>query len=80
MTIFHCPNYNRCDLVVKKLNLDKARYNYYIDNYCCCNNEAWLRCKRFRVKGTIHFCPDFVLPDTEMSIDEIIDMFDNINN
>lgn len=31
---------------------------------------------RYRAKEEIYFCPDFVMPDSKMTMDEIIDKFD----
>jgi len=36
-------------------------------------------CKRLIAKNTLDFCPDFVLPATPLSVDEIIDKFDEEN-
>jgi len=71
-----CPNYKECALVNNKLALDEHIYKYYIDNYCCCREGSWSDCTRFRAKEELNFCPDFVLPDTVMTADEITDRFD----
>ena len=72
MTVTICPNYKECALVNNKLALDEHIYKYYIDNYCCCREGSWSDCTRFRAKEELNFCPDFVLPDTVMTADEII--------
>jgi len=80
MTGAGCPNYNECALVREKLALEGDVYRYYIDSYCCGEEEEWLGCMRFKAKEKLNFCPDFVLPDSVMTIDQIIDRFDMDNN
>ena len=75
-----CPNYDQCALVSRGLDMDEGAYKAYIDSFCCCKKEAWSSCMRFRAKKEIHFCPDFVLPDSHYTIEEIIDRFDNKHN
>ncbi|MBE9492484.1 MAG: hypothetical protein IMY70_06340 [Bacteroidetes bacterium] len=76
----YCPNYHICKLVnVPGFIGDGSQRKNYIAEYCQGNKAKWESCKRLIVKDTINFCPDFVLPDTSLSIDEIIDKFDEIN-
>lgn len=79
MTSDQCPNYIECALINKQLDLSDDIYKVYINNYCCCDKGSWSECMRFRAKEKLNFCPDFVLPDSVMTIDEIIDRFDNEN-
>jgi len=37
---------------------------------------VWLTCTRYITKSQLNFCPDFVLPDTDATPDEIIARFD----
>ncbi len=76
MTTDRCPNYKECALVNKQIDLSEGVYRVYINSYCCCDKESWSGCMRFRAKEKLNFCPDFVLPDSVMTIDEIIDRFD----
>lgn len=73
-----CPNYRECILVNDKDFLsnseDKAIYK---SEYCESKDKKWLICKRYMTKEEINFCPDFVLPDTGMSVVDIIEKFDN---
>jgi len=79
MTTGQCPNYIECALVKKQIELSDKLYRSYINTYCCCIKGSWSGCMRFRAKEKINFCPDFVLPDSEMTIDEVIDRFDREN-
>jgi len=74
-----CPNYNTCSLVKREVELAEKEYNYYLGEYCCCDSVSWSDCMRFRTKEKLNFCPDFVLPDSQMTLDDIIDRFDNEN-
>ena len=75
-----CPNIDTCKLVNEvELIGDEAQQKNYITEYCQANKTKWESCKRLIVKNSINFCPDFVLPDTTLSIDEIIDKFDEEN-
>lgn len=73
----YCPNYIVCKLVNDPgFDISRIKQEFYIINFCKGKNNEWLSCKRFIVKNKINLCPDFVLPDTELSIDAIIDKFD----
>ncbi|GAB4316661.1 MAG: hypothetical protein Kow00127_08210 [Bacteroidales bacterium] len=75
----HCVNINSCRLfTISEFGGNENARKNYIEHYCLDDNQ-WKNCKRYQVKEKLQFCPDFVLPDTNMSIDEIIDEFDRIN-
>ena len=73
----NCPNITSCNLV---LNIgpsgSKSKQEMYIQKYCNGQNKFWQNCTRYIVKNAINFCPDFVLPDSNMTPDEVIDKFD----
>lgn len=74
----HCPNFNNCKLISEPgFTSDETQQQTYISQYCQSDSKRWESCKRLIVKKALNFCPDFVLPDTELSVDEIIDKFDN---
>lgn len=76
----YCPNYNVCKLVNEVgFTGNEVQRNNYITGYCQANKVKWDICKRLIVKNTLKFCPDFVMPDTPLSTDEIIDKFDEEN-
>lgn len=78
MKDYFCPNYRECILINHKhflsSNEDKT---IYVSDYCESKDKKWLICKRYMTREEINFCPDFVLPDTGMSVVEIIEKFDN---
>lgn len=73
----YCPNITTCALV-KKIDFltDHVLRDHYIKTYCKSTSPNYEVCTRFTTKRTINFCPDFVLPDTRMTIDEIIDKYE----
>jgi hypothetical protein len=83
MERFICPNMDTCALVNKPgFTGNEALKKKYMKDYCHASESRRNRCKRLIMKNTYHFCPDFVLPDTALTPDEIITKFDdeNFNN
>jgi len=75
-----CPNYNICRLVtVEDFKFEKGSRKDYLLTYCQAGEASWSQCKRYITKNALNFCPDFVLPDTTLTTDEIIDKFDEEN-
>ncbi len=73
----HCPNIDVCKLVtIKGFAGDEALRLRYIESYCTAGEPNWGTCTRLAVKRALNFCPDFVMPDTAMTPDEVIDKFD----
>lgn len=74
----NCPQYANCRLVLTRdiVNSESLRQTY-IDSFCTRDPESWECCKRYQTRQQLQFCPDFVLPDTELTIDEIVDCFDD---
>jgi len=72
-----CANINTCRLVTTNLvvPIEKKREEY-MEIWCRKDEKVWGKCSRFITKKALSFCPDFVLPETALSIDEIIDKFD----
>jgi hypothetical protein len=74
-----CPNTTTCKLVNNIDFLeDKALRDRYIKSYCKGGKSNFESCTRYTTKNTIHFCPDFVLPDTDMTLNEIIDKYEQL--
>ena len=75
----YCPNYKDCKLVQSDLviNDNKALKLSYIESYCIGKEKVWDLCKRYQTRMQLQFCPNFVLPDSKLSIDEIMDKYDD---
>ncbi len=72
-----CVNYQSCRLVqADDYDITTERRAEYLRNYCRAGKEQWFNCTRYITKSQLNFCPDFVLPDTDATPDEIIARFD----
>jgi hypothetical protein len=72
-----CPNIDICRLVnAEDYKIDKDSRTNYLKIYCKTEIENWENCNRFIVKEELSFCPDFVLPDSGLTADEVMDKFD----
>lgn len=77
----YCDNYSTCRLVnAEDFKITPDKKPDYLDTYCFAGKPAWSGCKRFIVKRELDFCPDFVLPDSAFTIQEIIGKFDEEKN
>ena len=76
----NCPNIETCQLVIREGFIpDEGQREKYIKSYCMDKQMKWNSCRRFIVNNEIKFCPDFVLPDSTFTVDEVIDIFDQEN-
>ncbi len=74
-----CPNISTCKLmIVSDFLEDEQKSNFYTEHYCRAVNSRWEVCNRYVVKEALNFCPDFVLPDSNLTPDEVIEKFDNL--
>jgi hypothetical protein len=81
MQEYYCPNYSSCKLVhTKGFVTNNNTFANYLESYCKKTDNSWENCKRYITKSTINFCPDFVMPDTVLSTDEIIDKYEELEN
>ncbi len=73
----YCPNYESCRLVQTRVVVSEENVRTtYISSYCRNSETNWTVCKRFITKAKYDLCPDFVLPDSLLSPEEILDRFD----
>jgi len=73
----YCPNFSSCQLINGQIAIAESNKEKYISLFCIGPLGKWQACKRFSTKEQIGFCPDFVLPDTNLTLEEIIEKFDN---
>jgi hypothetical protein len=67
-----CTNYGGCRLVqTDDVEPDNARKEKYLTEYCE-NETNWKNCVRYITRKSLWICPDFVLPDSKMTEDEIV--------
>jgi len=68
-----CPSSNTCQLYKGHFFLQEDSVLLYKRQYCLDNNEQrWKGCKRFIVMAHIGYCPDYVLPNSLLSYEQII--------
>lgn len=81
MSDLFCPNLHNCKFInsgkPESCNHEK---DFYLTGFCRSEHSNWENCKRLQTKSILDFCPDFVLPDSQMSIDQIMEIFDDQNN
>jgi hypothetical protein len=69
-----CPNIAGCKLVNDPgLLIEGNNREIYIESYCRGSKPGYTECRRYRIKKEIFFCPDFIMPDSELTLDEILD-------
>lgn len=72
-----CPNAQGCRLVnTRVVEPDDAKREAYLSTYCN-TEEAWKKCVRYITKKALWICPDYVLPDSDMTEEEIIERYEN---
>jgi hypothetical protein len=71
-----CPNYGGCRLVkTEAVEPDDAKREQYLAEYCTAD-ENWKNCVRYTTRRSLWICPDFVLPDSEMTEEEIYELYE----
>ncbi len=67
-----CKNYQKCPIysgVLKDINMASKAYRAY---YCDAGEKGWGTCKRYMVKEKVGKVPEGLLPNSHMTVDEII--------
>jgi len=54
---------------------DDAKREATIEAYCL-KEETFKTCRRYTIRKALWLCPDFVLPYTDISEDEVIDRYE----
>lgn len=73
-----CPNYGGCRLVqTDVVEPDSVKKEAYISTYCL-KEETWKICKRYTIRKALWICPDFVLPDSDITEDEVVDRYEEM--
>lgn len=75
-----CPNSGGCRLVkTDVVEPDNDKREQYIEAYCL-REETWKQCRRYTIRRALWICPDFVLPDSDMTEDEVADLYEQREN
>ncbi|HNQ82280.1 MAG TPA: hypothetical protein PLW31_00870 [Bacteroidales bacterium] len=71
-----CKNNQGCRLVQTDVVVpDKAQKENYIRTYCE-SDDNWKQCQRYIIRKALWICPDFVLPDSNLTEDEVIERYE----
>ena len=69
-----------CRLVsAEDFDIDKTAREDFLVTFCQSETKKWKSCIRYTTKRSLGFCPEFVMPDSTMNIDDIMDKFDEEN-
>lgn len=75
-----CPNAAACILIHRKGFVDESKKAFYTAHYCFAETNGFKACKRYQTALTLHFCPDFVFPDSLFTTDEILTKYEEEND
>lgn len=71
-----CPNYGGCRYVrVRDLEPDEAKWEATMAAYCY-KEETFVTCRRYIIRKALWICPDFVLPDSKFTEEEVADRYE----
>ena len=71
-----CPNFGGCRYVnTKVVEPDDTRREATIEAYCLLE-ENFKTCRRYTIRKALWICPDFVLPDSDISEDEVAERYE----
>jgi hypothetical protein len=71
-----CPNHGGCRLVrTESVEPDKEKRENYLSEYCL-TEDNWKNCRRFTIRKALWICPDFVLPDSDLTEDDVADRYE----
>jgi len=67
-----CPKVEKCPLFNGTLLKRAGSEESYKNLFCKSGTEKWLICKRYQTSEKVGKCPDWVLPNSSLSLDEIV--------
>jgi hypothetical protein len=69
-----CPNHSNCQIrLIDGFASDPPGRDFYEFTYCLAGENNWSLCKRYQTKRALNLCPDFIMPDSALSLEEILD-------
>lgn len=66
-----CPKIEKCPLFNNKILKREESAEVYKNLYCR-SSEKFSECKRYQVSEKVGKCADFVMPNSTMTVDQII--------
>ena len=71
-----CPNYGGCRYVrTQVVEPDDAKREATIKEFCL-DEEKFKTCRRYTIRKALWICPDFILPESDISEDEVADRYE----
>jgi hypothetical protein len=67
----HCSLCSKCPLFRGNIQLSEDTRIMYTYHYCLNQSNKWKECKRYSFEIVNGQCPDFVMPNTLLSLDQI---------
>ena len=67
-----CEKSKKCPIYSGILNSNDLLIGTYKDLYCESTQENIEKCKRYQVSRILGYCPDNILPNSHMSVEEIV--------
>ena len=67
----HCPKYQKCPLFNDNLLVRQSSADAYKNLYCRAGMDRWAECKRYQTSEALGQCPDFVMPNSTATVEEI---------
>lgn len=72
-----CPNIGTCPIIVFDGFVEVEQKHAYEMSYCFAGfADGYSKCKRFQTKKELGFCPEYVMPDSNMTFEEIINKYE----
>ncbi len=67
----NCPKVAKCRLFNNQILKRAESAETYRNLYCKAGQPRWSNCKRYMVSEKFGSCPDYILPNSTFSLDEI---------
>ncbi len=67
-----CSKISKCNLFRGKLTLQEDSIIRYKCYFCLGDESRWSKCRRYQVMNELGFCPDFVMPNSLLSSEQIL--------
>lgn len=77
-----CPKQRVCNLFNDKIQTFKSEQSLIIYKklYCNAKDEYWQECRRLMIYKKTGKCADFVMPNSSLTIDQILDKMKDQGN
>ena len=71
-----CPNFGGCRYVRTEVVEPDATKREATIQAICQDEEKFKTCRRYQIRKALWICPDFVLPDSEITEDEVAERYE----